>query len=281
MIEGLSQNVKDYWEGRTEVTGAFPDLDFALFDLLLSHQKRRGECGDLLEIGALYGASAIVLGLHAGGDTTVVCDLFDSGKSDEAVTRENRESYPGLTQQAFEANYRTWVATSPQIIAEPSNQIRNYLADRSLRFVHIDGSHLYDVVVDDLRNTHALLADTGIAVLDDYRQMHTPGVAAAAWAAVANDGFVPFCLSEQKMYGTWDPAVAVDLVQTVRGWAIGQERAVRYGRQRIAGREVILLEQKPQPPAPVPVRALRRMARALGKRPASTAILGDRHLGVR
>ena len=62
----VSPAVQEYWRERHSVIGAFWDIDFLLFDRILQTQQRSGVTGDLLEIGALYGKSAIVLGRHAG-----------------------------------------------------------------------------------------------------------------------------------------------------------------------------------------------------------------------
>jgi hypothetical protein len=74
------------------------------------------------------------------------------------------------------------------------------------RFVHIDASHLYEHVRDDIGAARELLLPEGIVVLDDFRSEHTPGVSVATWEAVLNRGLRPICLSTQKLYGTWgDP----------------------------------------------------------------------------
>ena len=47
----------------------------------------------------------------------------------------------------------------------------------------------------------------GVVAFDDYRTAHAPGVAAASWGAVLNQGLRPFAVTARTMYGTWgDPS---------------------------------------------------------------------------
>lgn len=233
---------REYWCARWEVGGAFWDIDFLVFDRVLSEQENKGVEGDLLEIGAAYGKSAIVLGLHAKtGEETIVCDIFEETGVNTANTLENQLSYPGLNRSAFETNYLRWVGKPPRIVQELSSSIPSHVRPGSLRFAHLDGGHHYDVVSDDVRNTRKLLLDTGVLVFDDFRAFHTPGVAAAAWEAVAIDHMIPFCATEQKLYATWNPATAKDMGEVLADWVKGQGEAVNAGIQEVAGHELLLI----------------------------------------
>ena len=79
-------------------------------------------------------------------------------------------------------------------------------SDGTVRFAHIDASHLYEHVHGDILAVRELLTGHGVVVMDDYRAEHCPGVAAATWQAVANEGLRPICITGTKFYGTWgDP----------------------------------------------------------------------------
>lgn len=237
----VSPQTEAYWQARGSIVGAFWDLDFLLFDHVLTSQAELGVTGDLLEIGALYGKSTVVLGLHARADDTVhVCDIFENEGVSEANDAENSSSYPGLARDTFERNYAAHVSKPPRIIQEFSDRIATHLEPGVLRFAHIDGGHLYETVVDDLRQTRALLGDDAVVVLDDVRALHTPGVAAAAWAAVINDGLNPFAISDQKMYATWGPSGAY--AERLDAWLRRTPVITNYGYQDIAGRTVALIE---------------------------------------
>jgi hypothetical protein len=237
-----SSSAQSYWQARRDVGGAFWDIDFLVFDVILSEQERLRLAGDLLEIGAAYGKSAIVLGLHARpSEEAIVCDIFEDAGVNDANILENRLSYPGLSRSAFEANYVRWVERPPRIVQALSSGIHSHVKTGSLRFAHLDGGHHYDVVSDDLSNVGELLIDGGVLVLDDFRALHTPGVAAAVWAAVANDGLIPFCATEQKLYATWSATTANYMAELLVDWVKRQGEALNAGIQDVAGHELLII----------------------------------------
>lgn len=238
-----SSSTQAYWQARRHVGGAFWDIDFLVFDQILSGQQGSGITGDLLEIGAAYGKSAIVLGLHAAPcEETIICDIFDNAGVNDANTLENKLSYPALSRDAFEANYLRWVQRPPRIVQEFSSGICSHVKTNSLRFAHLDGGHHYDVVSDDLGNASRLLVEAGVLVLDDFRALHTPGVAAAAWKAVANEGLIPFCSTEQKLYATWSAATADRMAELLVNWARGHGAKLNAATQIVVGHELLIIE---------------------------------------
>jgi hypothetical protein len=203
-----------------DVPGWFPPLDQVLFTWLLDRQEAQDLKGDLLELGAYMGKSAILLGRHLRtGERFTVCDLFGGEAPDGANKAETAKSYSSLTRQAFERNYLSFHEELPTVIEAPSSVISSEVAAGSCRFVHIDASHLYEHVRDDIGAARDLLVPDGVVVLDDFRSEHTPGVSVATWEAVLNRGLRPICLSTQKLYGTWgDPEpVQESLLEMLRG----------------------------------------------------------------
>jgi hypothetical protein len=238
-----SSTADAYWRERRSVFGAFLDIDFLVFDRILSDQERSRVTGDLLEIGAWNGKSAIVLGLHARpGEETIICDIFGDAGVNDANTLENALTYPHLTRDAFEANYVRWVGRPARIVQECSRTIRSHVKDGSLRFAHVDGGHHYDVVADDLSNTKQLLSNGGVLALDDFRALHAPGVAAATWEAVANNRLIPFCATEQKLYATWSASTANSMAGLLAGWVKQHGETMNAGIQDVAGHELLLIE---------------------------------------
>lgn len=188
-----------------DVPGWFPPLDQLLFTWFLERQETRGFGGDLVELGAYMGKSAILLGHHLqDGEKFTVCDLFGGEAPDGANAAETAKSYSTLTRQTFERNYLAFHDALPEVIQAPTSVISKEVEPDSCRFVHIDASHLYEHVRDDIGAARELLLPGGIVVLDDFRSEHTPGVSVATWEAVLNRGLRPICLSTQKLYGTWD-----------------------------------------------------------------------------
>ncbi|MEU8984079.1 class I SAM-dependent methyltransferase [Streptomyces sp. NPDC048309] len=225
-----------------DVPGWFPVLDQTLFDWFLGHQESAGVRGDLLEVGVYMGKSAIFLGRHLqDGERYTVCDLFEGSAPDDANRAESTKSYGALTRQTFEENYLSFHDALPRVLQGPSSVVPAEVAPRSCRFVHIDASHLYEHVYDDIGAARDALLPGGVIVLDDFRSEHTPGVSVAAWEAVLTGGLRPICLSTQKLYGTWDdPGPAQEaLLTAVRGRA-----DCHLSDQRAAGHRIIRLKSK-------------------------------------
>jgi hypothetical protein len=233
-----------------DVPGWFPALDQTLFDWFLDRQEAAGMRGDLLEIGVYMGKSAIFLGRHLRqGERYTVCDLFEGDAPDEANKAESTKSYSSLTRQAFEENYLAFHDELPRILEGPSSIVPDEVEPRSCRFVHIDASHLYDHVYNDIGAAHDLLLPGGIVVLDDFRSEHTPGVSIAAWEAVLNRGLRPVCLSTQKLYATWDDAEPVQdgLLEMVRA-----RTDCHLSVQQAAGHRIVRLKSKGMQAPPFP-----------------------------
>jgi hypothetical protein len=226
-----------------DVPGWFPVLDQLLFNWFLDRQEAAGERGDLLEVGVYMGKSAIFLGRHLQeGESYTVCDLFESDAPDDANAAEATKSYRStLTRRAFEANYLAFHDELPRVLQGPSSLVPGEVKPRSCRFVHIDASHLYEHVRDDITAARDILLPGGVVVLDDFRSEHTPGVSIAAWEAVLNRGLNPVCLSTQKLYGTWgDPE---PLQEALLEMAAGRDDC-HLSNQRAAGHRVIRLKSK-------------------------------------
>jgi hypothetical protein len=178
-------------------------------------------------------------------------------------------SYSTLTRDAFEANYLRFHPSLPSVYTAPSSAATEYVEPGSVRFMHIDASHLYEHVAIDVDTARSLLQPQGLVVFDDYRSEHTPGVSAAVWEGVLNKGMNPICVTESKLYATWgDPeSVQSDLF----AWLTENELA--FGEyQQVAGHRLIRCKVRgsklaggagaksgkkpPPPPAPTGLRKI-------------------------
>jgi predicted O-methyltransferase YrrM len=213
----VRDDVADYLARRpTEVPGWLAEVDFRLFDWLLDRQGP----GDLLEIGAYEGASAILLGLHRrDGETLTVCDLFAVPDEDDENFAESAYWYRHLTRERFEANYLKFLPELPRIVQETSLEIRQHVEAGSCRFVHVDGAHAYSYARSDIASARSLLNRDGIVVCDDWRGRYTPGVTVAAMEALVSDGLNAVAITEGKFYGTWNAALASELRDEAAAWA--------------------------------------------------------------
>ncbi|WP_405012980.1 class I SAM-dependent methyltransferase [Kitasatospora sp. NBC_01539] len=218
-----------------DVPGWFWKADQDVFSWLLDRQTAAGTTGDLLELGAYLGRSAILLGSHLRpGERFTVCDLFDSDAPDDDNSAEMAMSYRRtLTRTAFEANYLAFHPELPTVVQAPTSVLADgRIPAGSCRFVHVDASHLYEHVAGDILVARDVLAENGVIALDDYRAAHTPGVAAAVWEAVFVLGLKPVCLTPEKFYGTWGDAEAVQADLLARDW---RGEGFRMDDEMIAG----------------------------------------------
>ncbi|WP_419248725.1 class I SAM-dependent methyltransferase [Streptomyces melanogenes] len=264
----------------SDVKGWFWPADQLLFDWFLARQERQELRGDLLELGAYLGKSAIFLGSYLReGETFTVCDLFDSPAPDDPNSEEMDRSYATLTRRAFEANYLSFHDALPVVVQAPTSVIESRVSPASCRFIHVDASHLYEHVYGDIAAARALVAPDGIVAFDDFRAEHCPGVAAAVWGAVATAGLRPICITGTKFYGTWsDPGpVRSELLSWLASrpdmWH-GVEEVAGAPLIRIAGKKAVAPtpprsrhEGAPTPSVPTPPKPraplTRRLARTL------------------
>lgn len=250
-----------------DIPGWFTWTDQQLFRYFLGAAAPE-QPGDLVELGVYLGKSAVLIGEYQRPEERfVVCDLFNAD-SDLANNIENTRSYRSLTRDSFEDNYRAVRGDLPEVVQGPSSTITEHVSPASVRFMHIDASHLYEHVVTDIESALSLLTADGIVVFDDFQSRHTPGVAAAVWSAVVDGRLKPICLSPSKLYATMADPEPIRL--GLQSWLTKFGRLL-WETQEIAGLEVVRLwpppPAKPAAPAANPELgdALRRINRRLAK----------------
>ncbi|MFF3087040.1 class I SAM-dependent methyltransferase [Streptomyces nojiriensis] len=255
-----------------EVKGWFSACDQVLFDWFLTRQNSGGgQPGDLLELGAFMGKSAIYLGRYLQpGEEFTVCDLFDMPATDDFNIAENRESYPTLTRRGFETNYLAFHEALPTLIQAPTSVVADQVKPASCRFVHVDASHLYEHVATDIASSRLVAAPDAVVVFDDYRSEHTPGVAAAVWSAVVTGELHPICISGLKLYATWgDPAPHQE---ALLAW-LEERPDLWHGVEMIDGRPLVRIGDQGviAPASPQPLRPAPRVEPAPAPAPAPAA----------
>jgi hypothetical protein len=231
-----------------EIRGWFGEADHRLFSAFLTSQ-RDTPLGDLVEIGAFVGKSAVVIGDYLRtGERFVVVDIFGDesllgGSDDDQRNRtETKTSYPRLTRDRFEANYLSVHDELPVIVQANSPEVVNHVRPSGARFIHVDGSHLYAGVAADCRSVKQLLRPGGVVAFDDWRNAKCPGVAAAVWEAVVSHGLIPVATTRQKLYGVYDGAERAldtvrDMVESDPSWWLSEDH-------RIMGHTVVRLAVK-------------------------------------
>ncbi|WP_438295609.1 class I SAM-dependent methyltransferase [Streptomyces sp. HUAS TT7] len=240
--------------GFSDVKGWFWPADQLLFDWFLKRQEKTPEqAGDLLELGAYLGKSAIFIGGYLRpGEEFTVCDLFDSPAPDDPNSAEMDRSYSTLTRRGFEANYLAFHEELPTVVQAPTSVIASRLKPDSCRFIHVDASHLYEHVHGDIEAARELAAPDAIVAFDDFRAEHCPGVAAAVWGAVATMELKLICITGTKAYGTWGDAEPVRA--ELLAW-LKSRKDLWHGVEEVAGAPLIRIDgkkaQAPTPPQPL------------------------------
>jgi hypothetical protein len=223
ILHQLEPAVGAYILAMSTVPGWFSETDARLFVELSGRQRRQGIAGDLMEIGVYYGKSAILLGYLTGTDERlIVNDLFnDSADITPGNIEENQRWYDGFGRREFEQQYQRFHKDLPEMLLGTSTEIdREAMANR-FRFVHVDGSHEYDIVREDIRSAETMLVGGGIVAFDDISTAHNPGSALAIWEAVLGGRLKPICITDAKLYGTWDEDPK-PWTEAVREWAQAQ-----------------------------------------------------------
>ena len=244
-----------YLSAKDSVPGWFLDIDARLFLGVNALQTGRGIGGNLLEIGAYCGKSAILLGYCLQpGERLVVSDTFEQT---DALTAEgmaeHRTYHATLRQQEFERHYCRFHPSLPDLIVGPSAQLDRTRLARQFRLVHVDGGHEYEVVREDILTARALLGDGGIVIFDDWSQPHCPGVAMALWESYRVTNLIPLGFTDTKLYATWDATVTAD---DLDGWVQGQPdldrsypfRLGQYDARRYTPKKIA--SPTPRPPEP-------------------------------
>jgi hypothetical protein len=237
-----------YLRALDTVPGWFDPLDFRLLVELDRVQVGRGAEGDLFEIGAYYGKTAILLGYlaRAPEERVTVCDVFEHADAIDAESWPvHNHWYRDVSEAAFVEQYERFHERLPEIIVGLSERIDAKARARTCRLVHVDGGHKYEVVRGDAATAKRLLRPGGVVAFDDISTAHNPGVALAVWELVLGGRFVPFCLTQHKLYGTWD-AGGVNWLGAVDEW-VARQPDVGSERHTLAGVPVRRLYAAPPP----------------------------------
>jgi len=234
---GQAEPLDAYLAQLVTIPGWLTPVDFRMIRDLAGLQTRRGITGDLFEIGAYCGKTAIELGyLRQPTESLVVCDLFESEEVPAADQAEVAYWYGDLSRGRFEAIYLRYHPELPQILQMPSTEIGNQQLGSRFRFIHIDGSHVYQTVKSDIALAKELSCPQAILAFDDYGSPHCPGIPAAVWEAHFDLGLEPFLLTDTKLYAHWGDYGA-DLLDEME--TRGRVEGLVCERHDIMGRQVL------------------------------------------
>ena len=159
-----------------DVEGWLSPWAACLLALLDRAQKENGICGDLFEIGAHHGKSAIVLGaMIRTNEKLAVCDIFEDQRMN--VSRSGAGDY-----ETFMRNIRAFFPDNGflKVLRKSSLDLKPAEIGDGYRLFHIDGGHTITEVLSDLALAAQCLAPCGAIVLDDIFRSDWPEVTVGA-----------------------------------------------------------------------------------------------------
>jgi predicted O-methyltransferase YrrM len=140
---------------------SYPE-SFAIWDFFLSEQSEANAGGNLLEIGVYHGQSALLLAHHAA--TTEHLVLVDPTDFVEAA----RKNVASVKTE----NIKIMKTRSDDESVRNLNQTYG----RTFRWIHIDGDHRAETVLNDLSVADRVLNPKGILCIDDFFSPRYPGI---------------------------------------------------------------------------------------------------------
>ncbi|HYK04199.1 MAG TPA: class I SAM-dependent methyltransferase [Thermoanaerobaculia bacterium] len=165
----LKSAVRDYLESTRNVEGWFFPIDAHLFAIVDEIQKHEGITGNLFEIGVHHGKTALFLArMAAEGETLGVCDVFEQQELNRDRSGEGNRAIFERQMQAHGAEAKIFAKLSSALTPEDTTS--------SCRFVHIDGGHRPEDVLNDLQVAERAILPEGIVAVDDVFNPNWPGV---------------------------------------------------------------------------------------------------------
>lgn len=167
-----------------DIEGMMSPFSMAVVDSLLAFQQLRGITGDILEMGVYHGKSAAILGRRMAAKETLhlydIADYFDR-KNLERVGVDIKYNIAN-TQRLFRWNFRK--------------------QKKSIRFCHIDASHMFDPTVHEMAIADYVLANDGIVCLDDYTNLNYSQILAATFKYLftKSTNLTMFLVTAEKAY---------------------------------------------------------------------------------
>lgn len=167
-----------------DIEGMMSSFSMAVVDSLLAFQERRGIVGDVLEMGVYHGKSAAILGRRMAANETLhlydIADYFDR-KNLERVGVKIKYNIAN-TQRLFRWSFRK--------------------QKKSIRFCHIDASHMFDPTVHEMAIADYVLANDGILCLDDYTNLNYSQILAATFKYLftKSTDLTMFLVTAEKAY---------------------------------------------------------------------------------
>lgn len=190
-----SRSVTKVLRSGRKIDGWFQPGAAQLFGLLDEIQAEAGITGNLFEIGVHHGKSAVLLShMRRGTETVQVCDVFgDQGLNESGSGHGDRA--------IFERHYAAVGAgDTPAVFQKMSYDLTAEEIGPGVRFFHVDGGHLAEEAMADIKLAAAVLDERGVIVVDDPYHPAWPGVTEAIIDFLRErEDYAPIALGFNKM----------------------------------------------------------------------------------
>lgn len=159
--------------------GMLSQFSATVIDTLLMYQQNEAIHGDMLEFGCYKGKTALLLGLSLEKNQKIL--LIDSVDT--------------LNKEVFYSNNVNF-----EFYNLLSKNFRKTLQG-GFRFIHCDSSHFFNDTLHELTYASTIIGDRGIIAVDDFANLHHPGVIAAVYKFIFDHkDFRLFLITDEKAY---------------------------------------------------------------------------------
>jgi predicted O-methyltransferase YrrM len=207
MKSPTSTRINKFYKNTKKVFGWLNYEDALFFDFFLNTLNAKNVPGAVLEIGAHFGKTSILLGNYVQSPKNLyVCDVFDKTEllEDCQNLHEYETTYRSIipTRNLFEDNFAKHHKWLPVIYQVNSLNLHPYILNKQFKFIHIDGGHTFQAVKSDMELALNKISHNGIVVMDDYRSYGAIGVSTVFWSTIFNKQLNLVLLTDAKAYFT-------------------------------------------------------------------------------
>ncbi|HLZ83188.1 MAG TPA: class I SAM-dependent methyltransferase [Caulobacteraceae bacterium] len=172
-----------------------------VFTQINDFQVSRAINGPLVEIGVQDGRVLILLGLMAQpGEAAIGIDIFDRQEENldhSGINVTINKVMKNLRKFAPAVNFDLINSNSFRLLPYQQEKLRHF------RFLHIDGGHYLEVVLNDLELGQRMIGAGGVIVVDDYWHSGFPEVQEAVhryFDTSTNIKAAPFMVGSNKLF---------------------------------------------------------------------------------
>lgn len=191
----MRRHIGNYLTDFNYIEGWFDKKNIPVFSIIDTIHTKYKICGDIMEIGAYYGKSTILLGMFIKqGERLKVNDTFDWKVSKLVSSNEKEEFLTNIRKYLGDISFI-------EIYHKTSSKLTLKDTGTNCRIFHIDGHHSTESTTNDLMLAYRAINSYGVIILDDLFNEGYPGVAEATILFVhSHNELVPVLIGFNKSY---------------------------------------------------------------------------------